>query len=97
VHHLERTSGRPAVALVSSTFSSQAIHQAEALGLSQPERHIVLAEHPISDASVQELGAKAELLYADLRRQLTTNVPCSEARRRRLRAAEPSALCAAGA
>ena len=97
VHTLERTSALPAVAIVSTTFSSQAIFQAEALGLIDPEKHIVLAEHPISDRTEAEIIAKADLLYADLIRQLTSSAPTSMRRRFRLRSSEPSALCQAGA
>ena len=57
----------------------------------------VLAEHPISDATDDELRVKADGLYADLIRQLTTDGPTSQARQRRLRSAEPSAECLAGA
>lgn len=45
VHTLERAVGLPAVAIVSTTFAAQAIFQSEALGLSDPEKHIVLCEH----------------------------------------------------
>ena len=50
VHTLERTYRVPSVAIVSTAFSQQAIFQSEALGHTEAERHIVLAEHPISDA-----------------------------------------------
>ena len=59
-------------------------------------QHIVLAEHPISDATAAELAGKADALYGELVRQLTSNAPTSAARER-LRQAEPSALCLAGA
>lgn len=97
VHTLERAERIPSVAIVSTAFAAQAVYQAEALGVSEAERHIVLAEHPISDQTEGELRAKADQLYADLLRQLTSNKPCSAARKLRLRAAQPSALCAAGA
>jgi len=97
VHTLERTFALPTIAIVSAPFASAAIFQASALHLAQPERHIVLAEHPISDCSFAELVQRADALLPDLMRQLTTNTPTSDARRRRLRAAEPSALCLAGA
>ena len=97
VHTLERVHGVPAVGIVSTGFSGQAIFQAEGLGLAHAERHIVLAEHPISDASEAELAAKADALYDDLLRQLTSDGPTSAARRRRLRSATPSAECQAGA
>jgi len=97
VHTLERTYRVPSVAIVSTAFSQQAIFQSEALGHTEAERHIVLAEHPISDASASELASKADELFADLLRQLTSAKPNSELRRSRLRSAEPSALCLAGA
>ena len=97
VHTLERESAVPAVGIVSTGFAKQALFQASALGLASPDNHIVLAEHPISDASKAELEDKADELYADLMRQLTTDAPISEARKRRLRAVEPSAMCLAGA
>ena len=56
----------PAVAIVTTAFAAQAVYQAEALGATQPERHIVLAAHPISDATPDELAAKADALYPDL-------------------------------
>ena len=52
---------------------------------------------PISDASDAELAAKADALYADLLRALTTDKPPTAALRRRLRAAAPpSDECMAG-
>ena len=75
----------------------QAIFQSEALGASEPEKRIVLAEHPISDCSEAEVALKAGALYEDLVRQLTSNVPTSAMRRRRLRSAEPTAICLLGA
>jgi len=97
VHTLERFARIPSVAIVTTAFAKQAIFQAEALGFSDPEKHIVLAEHPISDASPAEIAAKADLLYADLIRQMTTSTPTSSVRRRRLRSEEPSAACLLGA
>ena len=97
VHTFERTAHLPAVAIVSSTFAQQAIYQSEALGHSDAEKHIVLAEHPISDCSAAQIAAKADVLYADLVRCLTSDKPTSAMRRRRLRSTEPSALCQAGA
>jgi len=97
VHTLERDYGVAAVGIVSTGFATQAIYQAEALGLANADKHIVLASHPISDATGAELADKADGLYSDLIRQLTTNGPTSVARRRRLRSAVPSAECQAGA
>ena len=97
VHTIERTNGRPALGIVTTGFAQQAIFQASRLGLTEPEKHIVLAEHPISDATADEIVRKADELYADMLRQITSNAPVSEMRKRRLRAAEPSAMCAAGA
>ena len=85
------------MAIVSTAFSAQAIYQAEALGASEADRHIVLAEHPISDATEVEIAAKADQLYTDLIRQFTSNGPTSKARRSRLRSVTPSALCLLGA
>ena len=62
-----------------------------------PDKHIVLAEHPISDCSEEEIARKASALFEDLVRQLTSNVPTSAMRRRRLRSAEPTAICLLGA
>jgi len=62
------------------------------------EKMLVLAEHPISDASPLELQAKADALYDDLLRALTTDKPPAAALRRRLRTAPLlSDACAAGA
>ena len=97
VHTFERSYNTPSIAICSTAFAKQAIYQAEALGLSEPEKHLVLASHPISDQSADELFDKADGLYADLKRQLTSNDPTSAARKLRLRAQEPSALCLAGA
>ena len=97
MHTVERASGIPAVGIVSTGFATQAIYQAQALGMAHPDKHIVLAEHPISDATEAELRERADGLYADLVRQLTTDGPTSQARQRRLRAAEPSAECLSGA
>ena len=44
----------------------RAIYQAEALGLANADKHIVLASHPISDATGAELVDKADGLYAEL-------------------------------
>ena len=44
----------------------RAIYQAEALGLANADKHIVLASHPISDATGAELADKADGLYAEL-------------------------------
>ena len=94
---LERESSLPSVAIVSTSFSAQAIFQAEALGATEAEKHLVLAEHPISDATSAELAMKADDLYHDLVRQLTSNKPTSAARKRRLRSTQLSAMCLAGA
>lgn len=104
VHTIEREGGLPSVALVSSTFASQAIYQAKALGVASPERHIVLAAHPISDATTDELAAKADALYADLLDELVAGKKEEKAPRsfrgRRVLPKEDemmSAECAAGA
>lgn len=98
VHTLERQKGIPSVALVTSAFAEQAHFQSAALGLKQPERHVVLAEHPISDASPAELVAKADALYADLLGELTYKpLAGGTSNRRRIKPTELSAECAAGA
>ena len=96
VHTLESL-GVPSVGIATTAFAKQAIFQSEALGCAEPEKRLVLAEHPVSDCTAAEIGQKAQALYADLVRQLTSNKPTSELRKRRLRAAEPSAICLLGA
>ena len=95
---LERA-GTSAVAVLSDAFASQGLFQADALGIGRKdaERLLVLAQHPISDATRGEIAAKADALYAELLRALTTDAPPNAALRRRLRAAAPlSDECAAG-
>ena len=58
VHTFERAYNTPSIAICSTAFAKQAIYQAEALGLSEPEKHLVLASHPISDQSADELFDK---------------------------------------
>lgn len=96
VHGLEAL-GVPSVAIATTAFARQAIFQAEALGCSEPEKRIVLAEHPISNCNALEIARKASELYVDLVRQLTSNKPTSALRKRRLRSEEPSAACLLGA
>jgi len=97
VHTFENRGRVPSVAVVSSAFATQAIYQAEALGMVEPERHVVLAEHPISDATDEEIALKADLLFEDLMGQLTSNFPASPARKIRMRSGTPSEACLAGA
>lgn len=97
VHSFEKHGHVPSVAVVSSAFTTQAIYQAEMLGMVEPERHMVPAEHPISDATDAEIALKADLLFDDLMYQLTNNRPTSAARRNHLRSATPSEACLAGA
>ena len=95
---LERA-GATAVAVLSEAFATQGLFQADRLGLDigAAERMLVLAQHPISDASDAELAAKDDALYADLLRALTTDKPPTIALRRRLRTASPpSDECMAG-
>ena len=96
VHSLESL-GVPSVGIATTAFAKQAIFQSESLGCSEPEKRLVLAEHPISDCTAAEIAIKAAALYADLVRQLTSNKPTSELRKRRLRANEPTASCLLGA
>ena len=96
VLHLERRLGVPAVGIFTTGFPAQAAHQLEALGATQPERHMVLAAHPVSDRTREELAAIADGLCADLERMLTQRAPCSQARITRMRAQRPSAACDQG-
>jgi len=52
------TQGIPAVAIASSEFADAAAKQAQALGME--EARFVLVEHPIQDATDDEMRAKAE-------------------------------------
>jgi len=99
VHTLERKARVPTVAIVSEPFASQAVYQAEALGMSVADMHIVLADHPISNATTAEIEAKAEALYPFLLKQLCSNDPPGSFYARRLRAPakSPTALCQMGA
>ena len=58
---------------------------------------VTLKQARSDEKIADELFDKADGLYADLKRQLTSNTPTSAARKLRLRAQEPSALCLAGA
>jgi len=50
--------GIPAVSIASSEFEDAALTQAKALGLE--EARFVLVEHPIQDATDEEMRAKAD-------------------------------------
>jgi len=83
--------GVPSTAILSDAFGSQGLFQADGLGLeaAAAERLIVLAEHPISDATDAELRAKAERLFPDLVRSLTRDGPPDAALLGKLRGAAP--------
>lgn len=78
--------------MLSSGFLSQGLFQAEALGLLEPEKLIVLVQHPISDATATEMHDKADSIYPMLLRALVSNLPGPK-----LVGGQLSAECAAGA
>ena len=84
--------GLPTVAVLSSTFLAQGIFQADALGLQAPEKHIVLAQHPISDATAAEMQGKADAIYGAVVRGLVSNMPAPK-----LTGSQCSEECSAGA
>lgn len=55
------TQGIPAVSIASSAFEGAALTQAKALGLE--EVRFVLVEHPIQDATDDEMRAKADAAF----------------------------------
>jgi hypothetical protein len=74
-----------------------ALSQAGALGLKDADRLVLLAQHPISSATDAELVARADALYPQLVRAITTDGPPDAALRRRLRSGKgPEGECAAG-
>lgn len=84
--------GLPTVAILSSGFVAQGLFQAEALGLLEPEKLMVLAQHPISDATAAEMHAKADAVFPSVLRSLVSNMPAPK-----LTVSKLSAECAAGA
>ena len=58
------TNSKPAVVIASSTFIDAAQRQAEALGL--PEVRRVFVQHPIQDATDDEMRAKADAIVNDV-------------------------------
>lgn len=84
---LERL-GVPAVAVLSDCFPAQGIFQAAGLGVpvAVSERLIVLAKHPISNATPTEIARKADGVFEDLVHALTCDKPPAAALRRQLRA-----------
>lgn len=65
------TQGIPAVSLASSEFEDAALTQAKALGLE--EVRFVLVEHPIQDATDDEMRAKADAVIDQVIAALVAN------------------------
>jgi hypothetical protein len=61
--------GLPAVTIASSEFNNAAITQREALGMN--DARFVLVDHPIQDATDDEMRAKAHAVYEQLIAALT--------------------------
>ncbi len=61
--------GTPAVSIASSEFKGAAETQAGALGMKDAKR--VFVEHPIQDATDDEMRARAEAVVADVIEALT--------------------------
>lgn len=61
--------GLPAVTIASSEFNNAAITQREALGMN--EARFVLVDHPIQDATDDEMRAKAAAVYDQVVSALT--------------------------
>ncbi len=61
--------GTPAVSIASSEFKGAAATQASALGMKDAKR--VFVEHPIQDATDDEMRARAEAVVADVIAALT--------------------------
>jgi hypothetical protein len=58
------TNKKPAVVIASSEFIDAAERQAEALGL--PELRRVFVQHPIQDATDEQMRAKADMIVNDV-------------------------------
>lgn len=67
---LERK-GVPSVALLSDAFLVQARYQARSLGVESLAS--LLVQHPISDATPAEMVAKADAVFPDVVRALTSD------------------------
>lgn len=65
--------GKPAVSIASSEFQDAAETQARALGMDGARRLFV--DHPIQDATDDEMRAKADAVIDALIRALTENDP----------------------
>jgi hypothetical protein len=63
--------GKPSVSLASNEFAEAAQVQADALGLS--DARYVLVEHPIQDATDDEMRAKADAVVDQVVAALTEN------------------------
>lgn len=61
--------GTPAVTIASSEFISAALSQSEALGMSDAK--CVFVQHPIQNASNEEIRNKADLIVDEIIRALT--------------------------
>jgi len=61
--------GLPAVTIASSEFHNAAITQRDALGMT--DARFVLVDHPIQDATDDEMRAKAHAVYEQLISALT--------------------------
>jgi hypothetical protein len=64
--------GTPSVSIASSEFVDAAATQAEALGMASAER--VFVDHPIQDATDDEMRAKADAVFAAVIAALTDNM-----------------------
>ena len=67
------TQGIPTVMVASSEFVQAAEHQAEALGMTGLARDAVYVDHPIQDATDEEMRAKARGAVDAILRALTTS------------------------
>jgi len=71
--------GRPANAILSSSFTAQADYQALALGLQGVQALCTTVPHPISDQSPQQMAEKADKCFAAIVEALcdgSTEVMC---------------------
>ena len=63
--------GKPAVSIASSQFIDAATTQAQALGMNSAQR--VFVDHPIQDATDDEMRAKADAVFVEVVAALTEN------------------------
>ena len=63
--------GTPAVSIASTEFVDAALTQAQALGMEDAKR--VFVEHPIQDATDDEMRAKADAIVDQVIAALTAN------------------------